>query len=216
MGTIIYDRMLLSSIIYNIVYNVYMGLLEKELEKDIRTSKIQNAILQTVAAAGFLSLAILAPNTLKFLNKYIKNKPDLKNKNRSINRSRNTLIKKGLITYSKNNSLELTQKGLKVLERIRLKNFKITKPKKWDHKWRILIFDIKESHKNIRNEIRQTLNFIGFIKLQNSVWVYPYDCEDYITLLKTDFNMNKEVLYIIADKIENEKSLLKRFDLGNY
>jgi len=51
------------------------------------------------------------------------------------------------------------------------------------------------------------------MRLQNSVWVYPYDCEDLITLLKADFEIGKEVLYVIADKIENEKVLLKDFGL---
>jgi DNA-binding transcriptional regulator PaaX len=190
-----------------------MGTLEKEIANKIRASKVQKTILQTIAAAGVLGVALLAPNAVKIINPLI-NKSGLRNKKRSINISRSRMINKGLIEYSKNGFLSLTPLGIKVLERMRVKDFQITKPKKWDGKWRVLIFDIKENHKNIRDKIRLTLNRIGFIKLQNSVWVYPYDCEDYITLLKTDYKMGKEVLYIIADKIENEKPLLKHFGLS--
>lgn len=193
-----------------------MGNLEKDIANKIRTSKIQGTILQTIAAAGILSVAILAPNAVKVISStFGLDKIISKNTKRSINESRSRLIKKGLVTYSKDGFLSLTPLGIKVLEKLERRNFKIAKPKKWDGKWRVLIFDIKETHRGIRDNIRKTLNQIGFIKLQNSVWVYPYDCEDYITLLKTDFKIGKEVLYMIADKIENEKTLLKHFDLSN-
>jgi DNA-binding transcriptional regulator PaaX len=104
----------------------------------------------------------------------------------------------------------LTKKGERELEKI---GDVITKPKKWDGKWRILIFDITETKKSTRDNIRRTLINIGFIKLQNSVWVFPYDCEDLITLLKVDLMVGKEMLYIIADKIENDSILKGRFGL---
>lgn len=54
---------------------------------------------------------------------------------------------------------------------------------------------------------------MGFVRLQDSVWVYPYDCEDFINLIKTDFKIGKDLLYIVADKIEGDKSLVKFFKL---
>ena len=54
---------------------------------------------------------------------------------------------------------------------------------------------------------------IGFVRLQDSVWVYPYDCEDLITLLKADFRVGKDVLYLIVDSIENDKYLRAEFNL---
>ena len=77
----------------------------------------------------------------------------------------------------------------------------------------MLIFDIREERKILREKVRNTLRCIGFEKLQKSVWVYPYDCEDLITLLKADFKVGKDILYIIADKIENDRWLKKKFGL---
>jgi len=54
---------------------------------------------------------------------------------------------------------------------------------------------------------------IGFVRLQNSVWVYPYDCEDLVKLLKADFRIGREVLYVIADSIENDMWMRKEFSL---
>ena len=50
-------------------------------------------------------------------------------------------------------------------------------------------------------------------RLQDSVWVYPYDCEDIIGLLKTDIGVGKDLLYMIADEIENDRHLRENFGL---
>ncbi|MFH1454844.1 MAG: hypothetical protein ABIF22_00755 [bacterium] len=190
-----------------------MGNLENEVKKRIRATKIQKVVLQTIATAGLLSVALLAPNALQALKMFSHNKTKKKNKERSINNSRKRLIDMGLVKYSENGMLFLTNEGKNKLEQFERMEFKVKIPKKWDEKWRVLIFDIKERKRSIRDKIRITLNFIGFIKLQNSVWVYPYDCEDLITLLKADFGIGREVLYMIVDKIENDRFLRNHFKL---
>ena len=187
-----------------------MGKLEKENKKVIRATKIQKIILKTIAAVGFLSVVLLAPNALQMLRTFGLNN---KNSRHSINNSRKRLVKNGLIEYSKNGLLMLTPLGKKILNKFENRDFKINKPKRWDKKWRILIFDIKENNKNTRDSIRRTLISIGFVKLQKSVWVYPYDCEDLINLTKADSAIGRELLYIVADRIENEKVLLSHFKL---
>ncbi len=203
-------RIITPIIIISIVLYRLMGKLENENKKTIRATKIQKIVLKTIAAAGFLSVALLAPNALRMLNVFNINN---KNSRHSINNSRRRLVKNGFVEYSKEGLLKLTPSGKKVLNKFENRDFKINKPKRWDKKWRILIFDIKENNKNTRDSIRRTLISIGFVKLQKSVWVYPYDCEDLVNLLKADFDIGREVLYIIADKIENEKVLLDNFKL---
>ncbi len=191
-----------------------MSELEKENNKQVRATKIQTIVLKTVASVGIIGTALVLPNSLKMLKLFGLDKKLKENSSKSINHSRKKLIEKGLLKYSKEGFLSLTSLGEKVLRRAEMVDYKFKKPKRWDRKWRILIFDIKETKRGIRNKIRQTLVSIGFVKLQNSVWVFPYDCEDFITLLKADFSIGKEVLYIIADKVENEKVLLSIFGLN--
>lgn len=195
------------------MYNVLMGNLEKENKKQIRATKIQSIVLRTVAAAGIISVGLVLPNALQMLKLFNLDKKLRASNRRSINNSRKRLVEHGLLEYSNEGFLRLTEVGRKTLRRIQLTDYKIDKPKKWDKKWRMLIFDIKESQGGLRDKVRNTLVAIGFLRLQNSVWVYPYDCEDLITLLKADFEIGKEVLYVIADKIENEKVLLIDFGL---
>lgn len=47
--------------------------------------------------------------------------------------------------------------------------------KKWDGKWRIVIFDIAEASKVVRENIRYKLKELGFGMLQKSVWLSPHD-----------------------------------------
>ena len=77
----------------------------------------------------------------------------------------------------------------------------------------MLVFDIPEYRRSLREKIRLTLLNIGFVRLQDSVWIYPYDCEDLVNLLKVDFQVGKDLLYLIVDSIENDRNFRKSFGL---
>ena len=57
------------------------------------------------------------------------------------------------------------------------------------------------------------LRSFGFICLQNSVWVYPYECQEIIDLLKQYLELKEEALYMTVESIENDKWLKKEFEL---
>ncbi len=187
-----------------------MGKMEEESKRRTKKNELRKIILQSVAAAGLLSMALLAPNVIQVLEAF-GYKPG-KRKEEIIGISRRKLVEKGLLKYE-GKFLKLTKKGESVLRHLELKDFKLKKPRKWDKKWRIISFDVKENRKEIRDKIRKSLVSIGFVCLHRSVWVYPYDCENLITLLKADFEIGKDVLYIIADAIENDKWLKEKFNL---
>ena len=54
---------------------------------------------------------------------------------------------------------------------------------------------------------------VGFVCLQDSVWVYPYDCEEFMALLKAELRVGKDVLYAIVERIENDKTIRTHFKL---
>jgi phenylacetic acid degradation operon negative regulatory protein len=43
----------------------------------------------------------------------------------------------------------------------------------WDGRWRLVLFDVPEVHRNRRNRLRRYLHGCGFGYLQNSVWITP-------------------------------------------
>jgi len=184
--------------------------LEKNLKKRTRNKNIQKIILKTVEAAGVLAVALLAPNALQALKQVgLLPKP---HQREIFNSSRHRLVKTGLLIYE-NGFLRLTVKGRKKLQQLERRDYKLVKPKRWDKKWRILIFDIPERQRILRTQIRRTILSVGFMKLQKSVWVYPYDCEDFVNLIKADFKIGKDLLYLIVDSIENDKFIKEYFQL---
>lgn len=176
---------------------------------------VQKLILSSVKIAGLISLALFAPNAVSLL-KSLDNKSRKKNPKYVVNSSINNLIDKGLIFFEEKNGkkfISLTTMGEEKLKLLENKEYKINKPKYWDKKWRIVIFDIPETKKYLRDKLRLTLLSIGFKKLQHSVWVYPYECEELLIMLKADFKIGKEVLYILVEKIENDRWLKEYFKL---
>ncbi len=192
-----------------------MGKIEKELKVRIKKENFQKIILSGIAAAGLLSVAVLAPNALPAL-KFFGVEPKTKWQKYNINRSIKKLKSRGFICFEANKRgifARLTKKGEEKLKKFELLGYKLKKPKKWDGKWRMLIFDIKEKRKQTRDRIRLTLKRIGFLRLQDSVWVYPYDCEDFVTLMKANFKIGLDLLYLVVDTIEGDRKIKDHFEL---
>ncbi len=189
--------------------------LEKETKRERRKNKFERALLESLKWGTFISAAVLAPNTLKAL-KYFGWLPTARDPKYSLESAIQRLKRKGLIVLQKKEEEEfykITQKGKLYLWKYESKAFTVKKPKKWDKRWRLIIFDIREEDRFHRDAVRVMLQNIGCVKLQNSVWVYPYDCEEVVDLLKVNYEIGDEVLYIIAEKIENDEWLRKHFKL---
>ena len=193
-----------------------MGNLEKKIKKIDKRKNIQKIILRTIFVTGAIGISLVAPNVLSAIYKLEKSSQRKKNLKYVINNSFTRLRENGLIIVKEINGIRtvcITKKGEDKLDFLDKHDFKLQIPKKWDGRWRVVIFDIKESRSKTRFLLRKTLAQIGFIRLQNSVWLYPYDCEDLISLLKTDFKIGKDVLYMIVEKLENDWHLRKSYKL---
>lgn len=171
---------------------------------------MQQIILATVAGAGILGIGLLAPNVLGAMAK-LGIIPNRRQKE-YVSSSASKMVKKGLMRFN-GKFYELTMAGQERLRRWEFNQFKFERPKKWDKKWRVIIFDIPDKKRKERDQIRTLFKSAGFYLLQESVWVYPYDCEDIIALLKTDFGVGKNLLYLIVEELENDRYLRDEFDL---
>ncbi len=189
-----------------------MGKLEKGLRADIRRTKINKAIVGIIAVAGALAVGAIAPNVLETLG----NSSYLKQRRYQIKSTLSRMIEKGYVRLEKKDGrsfVRLTQKGERFALSLKEGKYVPKKPKRWDGKWRMVIFDIPEYRRGTRTKVRAMFQNLDFKRLQDSVWVYPYDCEDLVILLKADFKIGKDLLYIIADKIEYDAPLRSHFNL---
>lgn len=109
--------------------------------------------------------------------------------------------------------LTLTRKGEQKILKFKIDELEIKKPKKWDKKWRLVIFDIPNTKKKAREIFRETLKRLGFLKLQKSVFLYPYPCEDEIEFFRLNLGISKFVQLLQVAKFENEEFYKQKFNL---
>src|SRR3989338_1242837 len=192
---------------------INLSKLEEREKIIVRLSKIQHGL---ILAAGFGLLAgfAIAPGSARLI-KSLKILSFLKNFNSSkMARARNNLLKKGILRRVEEQgkiTIRLSEQGNRIFETLP-KYLAVTHAKKrWDNKWRVVIFDIQEKYKRSRDKLRIKLKQLGLYRLQDSVWVYPHPLEDILVLLKSEFRLGSSTLYIIADQIEQDRHLKKFF-----
>ena len=189
-----------------------MGRMEKSVQGRIRRTRITKAIVGAVSIAGILAIGAVAPNAIGALGKLglIGNRDQ---RRQGVKKSLARLIGAGYVALE-DGKVYLTEKGEKFAALLGEGSITVRKPKRWDGKWRILMFDVPEKKKRARELVRRMLIDLGCRRIQDSVWVCPYDVEDIVMILKTDLRLGKDLLYIIADTIENDSSLRAHFGLN--
>lgn len=136
---------------------------------------------------------------------------------RSLREAINRLYETKLLrkTFHTDGSIELVlnERGRKAALRYTLNDMVIKKPSHWDHKWRLILFDIPEKHKKLRDTLRMRLRQFGLIEFQKSVFVHPYECRNEIDFLIELYDARRYVRFIEAAKIDNEFHLKKKFKI---
>lgn len=189
-----------------------MGKTEEESRRRLRKGELRDATLAAIGFAGLLLWTAAAPNTLRLL-KYIPN-----NKYRFAYQFRSALARlsqEGLISFAEKNGTryaKLTERGRARLELLPNQFTTRKKPRRWDGRWRVVMFDIPESQKEVRDALRRRMRELGFYRFQDSAWVFPFDCEDAIELTKADLALGATVQYMVAD-IWNDRHLRREFSL---
>lgn len=184
----------------------------EEIEKKVRITKAKQTILNVLGVVGVISVGLIAPKALEALKAFGIDKKFGAKEKYSFFRSLKRLEKDGLViheTIKGKQVYSLTEKGRNSLFMKPIKKEK----RRWDKKWRVLIFDVPEDKKRIREKIRNTLHDWEFKRVQDSVWVYPYDSEDLVTLLKADLRIGKELLYLVVEEMEGDKDACIHFGL---
>ncbi len=105
----------------------------------------------------------------------------------------------------------LTDRGKKRALYCKIESMEIRKPKKWDKKWRIVLFDIPEKRKGDRDAFRKWIKKLGFLELQKSFFALPYDCRDEFDFIVEFLGLRKYVRFVVTDDIDNDAYLKSRF-----
>ena len=77
------------------------------------------------------------------------------------------------------------------------------------------MFDIREKRRKSRSQLRLLLAGAGFLRLQDSVWIYPYPCDEFIGLVRAHLKSGTgEMLSFVAEALESDKRLREHFRLS--
>ena len=141
--------------------------------------------------------------------------PHTKHERRKTKRSVEPLLRYGLVSVKPGKSaiekeIRMTLAGKELAEYL---FHSLPKPKKWDGKWRIIAFDVPEPYNTARRALSLKLRELGCYHYQNSVFVYPYDCREDINFIKNYFGFDSAIKYIVAEKLDDEKTLEEFFKL---
>ena len=75
----------------------------------------------------------------------------------------------------------------------------------------MVAFDIPEDCKKGRNALRYRLKAAGFYELQESLFLYPYDCQKEIRAIVGLFKLEKYVRLALLEYIDEEKDVKKHY-----
>ena len=109
--------------------------------------------------------------------------------------------------------ISLTEKGELRALNLKFKNLKFKKGS-WDKKWRMVAFDIPNKFIKGRNALRYKLRTTGFYELQESLLLYPYDCEKEVKEFIKLFKLEKYVRFALLEYIDNQEDIKKIFKLN--
>lgn len=107
--------------------------------------------------------------------------------------------RKGSISY------RITERGKNKIER------KIFDRDVWDGKWRVVMFDIPEEEKRIRDNLRNVLIASGFKYFQKSVWLTPFDVLDEVEIFVNDHDLHNKVWYFSSNSLKNDENIIEKF-----
>ncbi len=177
--------------------------------------EIAKDILEKMLIAGTICVAATSPFFIQ--NLLNANKKWRKYPRKKIQDTFYNFKRRGLIEIERKNHqiyIHLTKEGEKRAGWMQINALKIIKPSKWDRKWRLVIFDIAQLKRTYRDAFRGKIKELGFFPLQKSVWIYPFDCEAEIKLLREFFGLSEnEIRIIIAEKIGDDSKLKRVFKL---
>lgn len=183
---------------------------------------IGKTILKGLLYAGGFYIACSSPRfakkALPMISKEIRYKIKNRQREKAYRRSFYYLLRQGLINVEyqgKQLHISLSKSGKKLAGKYQIDDLAIPKPKKWDGRWRILIFDIPDKHKVKREALRGKLKELGLFQLQKSVWICPYNFQNEVKILRHFFSLSRdEIQIVLAYAIENDREARQFFKLS--
>lgn len=179
----------------------------------------RKALLALLLLGGVVTVAAVAPNMFVAAERIAGRKGFFRKK--EFREASYYLRNKKYITLKRHNDkndkyeLRITKTGADLILQKSLDEMRIPLEKTWDGLWRILMFDIPEKHKWARDALRWRLAAMGFFRMQESVFVFPYPCEGEIEFITDLFSVSQYVRIASVKDMSHDTDLRKHFGLSD-
>lgn len=108
--------------------------------------------------------------------------------------------------------LALTKNGNIWFKKHRLNYFQEQiKLKKWDKRWRIIIFDIPKQLHSRRSYFQKKIKSFGFYALQKSVYVFPYACEQELGIIAEQYKLSEYIDILFAFDLGTREEEVRKY-----
>jgi hypothetical protein len=197
-------------------------MLQKRNSDSIKIDPKVKDVLLLIGAGSFLAASVLMPGLPLLAKPFLdKKREEERNQWKKYNNWRLKQVLKRLheqklveILETKDGyTVKVTEKGRRRRLKYNLDELMLTN-KKWDKKWRIIVYDVDESKKPLRNVFQKVLRKLEFLQIQKSVYLTPYPCEDEIEYLRQIYGIGPEVVLLTIAGLENEQAYKEYFGLS--
>lgn len=197
--------------------NRYFSRFKEFLDSGTHKAQVAQVTLCVLAVASLPALVFIAAsmgNAVQIFKQFENSKRFNK---RQIQNSFTYLRRQKIIEYVCDKDgktiVKITKKGETKLRAFSIDLIEIKKPKKWDGKWRLVVFNIPMRFTKGREALRYHLKKLNFFQFQKSAWIYPYPCEDEIIFISDFFGVGKCVEILTVENILRDEKLKKHFKL---
>lgn len=169
-------------------------------------------VLSLLGKGTLLPMIFIAPGTTRLAKDLFKNEKEWEVwKHYNLNYLRHTirrLEKQKLVEICDENSrqiVKLSKNGKQKILKYAIGELEINRPSFWDRKWRLVIYDIPNKKKYLQNLVRETLKRLGFLQLQESVYLIPFSCFDEIEFLREYYGLSENIKVLTVTKLEEDE-----------
>lgn len=170
-------------------------------------------ILRLVGAGVKLGAIIVAPNVAQVID-YLD--PEGRAERNRIWKAIKYLESKERIRITEEDGTQiliLTKQGKQKLDEAMIWELEILPQRRWDKKWRIVMFDFPQHRTAAHKSFRARLVELGFLPYQQSVMIYPHECREEVFAIAHWFEVGDRIRYIVATEINDARKYAKEFRL---
>ncbi len=180
---------------------------------EYRRGELTKDVLRLIGAGVLVGTVVVAPNMAQLIDCF--NTKGRAERKRIWHGIKDREGKGRVVSQEKEDTtyVRLTSQGRLKLDEDAIWELAIPEHVRWDHKWRMVMFDVPMRHGHARNAFREKLQDFGFRLYQNSVFIYPYECHEEVITVAKWYGIDKHVRYVVATEIHDMRRFVREFDL---